>query len=254
MGIFRLLYEIFTAYRRAKKNLEACQKARNLDPVMAAYRAGNYERGLALTNDPFLKAEMLIQLGRAPEGEVILRDLAKTETEPRRMALIDSVLGHVQLRRKNYDQAMECYQRALKNWPERGSSYRNIAEWWLCRGDNPAEALRWARMAVEKEKVGPVLSEDSKAICLGEELATLALAVAIHSRDEAEVHRIADEAVFPAIVPMSSLAMANVHFGKAWQALGDSRRSALHFDLASKQDPNGVWGREAASMTVAHPA
>jgi len=35
----------------------------------------------------------------------------------------------------------ECFQLALRMWPERGSTYRAIAEWHLRRGDNSAEAL-----------------------------------------------------------------------------------------------------------------
>lgn len=258
MRFLRLLLEIFFAYRRAKKNLESAQRsarsAMMLDPAMAAYRVGQYEKARTLTTDPFLQAEMLIQLDRAAEGEQLLRQMAQTEQEPRRMALIQSALGQVLLRQKRYDEAMEYFQRALRNWPERGSTYRVIAEWWLRRGDNPAEALRWAGLAVAKEKAGRGLSEDSKAISLGEELATLAWAVAVHSRDGAEVDRLCEEVAFPAITPVCTLAMTSFHFGKAWAALGAAAQSARYFESAAIRDPNGIWGREAASMAVANPA
>ena len=250
MGLFRLLVEFFLAYRKAKKNLENCQHARMQDPAMAAYCAGQYDKAGMLTTDPFLQAEMLIQLDHAAEGERLLRQMAATEQDPRRMTLIQSLLGQVLLRRQRYDEAMECFERGLRNWPERGSTYRVVAEWWLRRGDNPAEALRWARLAVERERAVPGLFPDSKAICLGEDLSTLAWAVAVASRDRAEVERLSEEVAFPAITPRCTLAMSSFHFAKAWAALGDEDRSAVCFRLAASRDPNGIWGREAASMAV----
>jgi tetratricopeptide (TPR) repeat protein len=248
-----MLFEFFVAYRNLKKNHEGVKRAMTLDPVSAAYRAGQYEKARALTTDPFLQAEMLIQLGRAAEGEQLLRQIAETEQQPKCRALIQSVLGQELMRQKRYDEAMECFQRALTYWPERGSTYRAIAEWWLRRGENPAEALRWAQLALQKEKAGPGLSQDSKEICLGEDVATLAWAVAVHSHDGAEVDRLSEQIGFPAITPMSSLAMSSFHFGMAWTALGDARRSAIYFELTVSRDPNGVWAREAASMAVTNP-
>ncbi len=251
MGIFRLLWDLFFAYRKAKKNLESCQRARDLDPESAAYRVGDYEKAKSLASDPFMQAEMLIQLDRAAEAEQILRQMAKTEQNPKLLVLIHSQLGQLLMRQKRYDQAMECFQTALPNWPERGSSYRNIAEWWLRRGESPAEALRWARMAVEKEQSSPGLSDDSKGICLGEDLATLAWAVAVKSHDAAEVERLSEQVAFPATTPVSAQAMSFCMFGYAWTELGDPTRAAVYFDLAAKRDPKGVWGREAASLAVA---
>ncbi len=224
-----------------------------LDPVMAAYRLGQYEKARTLTSDPFLQAEMLIQLDRAAEGEQLLRQMAQTEQEPKRMAMVQSQIGQVLMRQQRYDEAMECFERALRDWPERGSTHRDIAEWWLRQGSNSAEALRWARLAVEKEMAGRGLSADSKAISLGQELATLAWSVAVHSHDEAEVDRLADQVAFPGTTPMCSLAMSSVHFGKAYAALGYTDRGALYFESAAQQDPNGIWGREAACMIAANP-
>jgi tetratricopeptide (TPR) repeat protein len=183
-----MLFEIFVAYRKAKKNLEACQRARTLDPETQAYRQGNYEQALALATDPFMQAEMLIQLCRLSEAEEILR-----------------------------------------------------------RGDSSAEALRWARLAVEKEKAGPGLSQDSKELCLAEDFSTLAGAVAVHSHDGAEVDRLCQEIAFPAITPRSSLSMSSFLFGKAWAALGNTTESAAHFEAAIQRDPKGLWTREACS-------
>ncbi len=249
-----MLFEIFFAYRKAKKNLASCDRARMADPMTQAYRQGDYERALALAPDPFLQAEMLIQLDRAAEAEEILRRMAETEKQAKLRTLVMSQLGQLLMRQQRYDEAMECFQLALRMWPERGSTYRVIAEWHLRRGDNSAEALRWARLAMEKEKAGPGLSQDSKEVCISEDLGTLAWAVAVHSRDGAEVDRLCEAVAFPGITPASSLAMSSFHFGKAWSALGDLALSGRHFESAIKRDPKGVWGREAASQRLANPA
>jgi len=255
MGIFRLLFEFFFAYRRARKNLNTAMRARMAaDPMTLAYHGGNYEQALVLAADPFLRAEMLIQLGRPQEAEQILRQMADTVKEAKPRTLVMSQLGHLMMRQQRYGEAMECFQLALRMWPERGSTYRAIAEWYLRRGDNPAEALSWARLAVEKEKAGPGLSPDSTAISLCEERSTLAWAVAVHLHDGVQVDRLCEEIGFPALTPACSQAMSSFHFGKAWAALGDHARSAAHFEAAVRRDPNGVWGREAAAQRVANPA
>ena len=248
-----MLFEIFFAYRTAKKNLEACQGVRQLDPMTQAYLRGNYEQAMALTTDPFMQAEMFIQLGRIPEAEQILRRMAETITEPKPLTLVTSQLGNILMLQQRYDEAMDCYQRALRLWPERGSTYRAIAEWHLRRADNSAEALRWARLAIEKEKAGGV-SQDSKDLCLAEDLSTLAWAVAVHSQDGAEVDRLCEQIAFPAMTPVCSLAMSSFQFGKAWAAVGDTAQSTAHFDAAIQRDPRGVWAREAAAQRATNPA
>jgi tetratricopeptide (TPR) repeat protein len=249
-----MLFELFFAYRKAKRNLEACQRVRMLDPMTQAYRTGDYEQAKALATDPFMQAEMLIQLGQGSEAERILRQMAETVQQAKPRALVMSQLGHVMMRQERYDEAMECFQLALRVWPERGSTYRAIAEWYLRRGNNSAEALRWARLAVEKEKAGPGLSQDSKELCLSEDYSTLAWAVAVHSHDGAEVDRLCEAVAFPAITPACSLAMSSFQFGKAWAALGDTVQSAAHFETAIQRDPKGIWGREAAAQRVTNPA
>lgn len=250
MGILRTLIEVFFAYRKAKKNLEACRRVGMLDPIMRAYRQANYEQAHALASEPFMQAEMLLQLGRFSEAEQVLRQMSETTSEAKPRTLVVSQLGHLLMLQQRHEEAKACFEEALRLWPERGSTYRAIAEWHLRSGDNSAEALRWARLAVEKEKAGGGLSPDSKELCLAEDYSTLAWAVAEHSHDGVEVNRLCDEVAFPAITPACSLAMSSFQFGKAWAACGDRVQSAAHFQSAIHRDPNGIWAREAAAQRV----
>jgi tetratricopeptide (TPR) repeat protein len=250
--LIRQLVAIFFAVHKAKKNLDRAMRADMLDPMMQAYRMGDYEKAKTLTADPFMQAEMLMELDRTVEAEQILRQLAQTEKEAKPRTLVMSELGQLLMRQQRYDEAMECFQLALRMWPERGSTYRAIAEWWLRRGDNPAEALRYARLALQKEKSGPGLSEDSKSININEEMGTLAWAIAVNSRDGEEVDRLCEEIAFPGLTPACSLAMSHFQFGKAWAAIGDEAHSAAHFGAAARTDPKGYWGRQAAAMAVAN--
>jgi tetratricopeptide (TPR) repeat protein len=194
---------------------------------------------------------MALQLGEFAEAEQVLRPLAQTEQNPKLGALIQSLLGSVLLEQSRYEEAMQCFQASFRLWPERGSTHRAIAETLLRRGGDSREALRWARVAVQKEKSGPGLSSDSKAINLGEELATLAWAVAAHTRDATEVERLSEEVSMPALTPRSTQALAFYHFGLAWTELGNSPKSAAYFEHAARLDPNGIWGKAAAARAVA---
>jgi tetratricopeptide (TPR) repeat protein len=116
---------------------------------------------------------------------------------------------------------------------------------WLRRG-NPAEALNWARVAVEK---GRASTQESR-LDLSTNLAMLAWAVASASGDRDEVDLAVDEAVSLAKarpVP-ASCAQVHVNSGRAYAALGDWRKSQEHFDAAARIDPNGLWGRAAKAL------
>jgi tetratricopeptide (TPR) repeat protein len=252
MGFFQVIWHLIKAFLNLRKAMRGADRARVLmrDPVMAAFIHGNYEQAKSLGPDPFFQAMIAMQLGGLADAEQRLRSLAASEQRPQLGAVIQSTLGQVLLQQSRYDQAMECFQAALRLWPERGSTYRDIAETWLRRGNNSQEALNWARQAVQKEKSGPGLSEDSKNICLGEDLATLAWAVAAHTHDVTEVERLTEEVSMPAITPVSTQAQVSFHFGKAFGELGNLARSVRYFEHAASVDPNGLWGRAAAALAA----
>ena len=164
-------------------------------------------------------------------------------------ALAHCVSGEIFLFERQYDKALASFQAALNLWPERGATYRAVAEVGLRRGENPAVVLQWAQQAVEKEKASRGLAPQTKVENLAVELATLAWAMAASSRNAPEVDRMVAEAdSFCAGIPVSSIAQVHVHGGLAYAALGDEAKRTHHFEIAARVDPNGIWGREAQAQ------
>jgi tetratricopeptide (TPR) repeat protein len=261
-----------------------------MDVVLAAYRRGDYEIALQASERLrragkhtreycFFRGTMLFQLGKLDEAERWLRESIVLSTRDRmsasskahrevaikQAALASSALGQLHLEKSQYDDATCCFEASLKNWPGQGSAHRELAEAWLRRGQRSAEALKWARLAVEADRKAPLDSEEVNNINLSEDLATLAWAVATASPESdsarAEVDRLIGEAV-PLIggtmisvtatgaagsraVPPAAL----VHYqaGLAYAALGDQDQSAHYLAEAGRIDPTGRWGRAARS-------
>lgn len=252
--------ELILNFRMAEKNLERAMRPQNsYQTIVQAYSSGQYEQALAICaaatqhgmNIGVFQGAVLMQLGRLNEAEQTISQALARETEPRSTALAHCVLGDVLLFQHRYDQALSAFQTALNLWPERGATYRAIAEVGLRRGENPSVVLQWAQLAVEKEKASRGLAPQTKVENLGAELATLAWAVAVSSHNAAEVDRLVAEAdSFCAGIPVSTVAQVNVHSGLAYAALGDEAKRAQHFETAARIDPNGIWGREAQAQPV----
>ena len=257
MRFLQLLWRlvgVFIHYRRAMKNLRACRASGPPDPTLEAFRRGDYQTALQggiASGDAYFQGAMRMQLGQYGEAEELLKQARAAQTEPKLAALANVTLGDLYVAQRRYEEAMKCFNAALSAWSGRGSTHRSVAELWLRRGDNPAEALRWARLAVEKERTESGVTEETKAINLAEDQATLAWAIAVNSRNAAEVKRIDSEIAMPARTPVSSLAQIHCHLGAAYTILGDSTQSTGHFEYAAKTDPNGLWGRTAQSMMSA---
>jgi tetratricopeptide (TPR) repeat protein len=249
------MVRVYIEYRRAKGKLRSSGSwAARQQAMFDAYIRGDYEDALEIARglfDDFFTGNLLMQLGRFAEAEQLLRRAVSHEKEPRLAALANTVLGQLLMRQQNYERAQECFEAALRLWPDRGSTHRDMAEVWLRRGGSPAEALRWARLAVEKERAGEGVSADTKRTNLSEDLATLAWAVAADSGDAAEVERLCAEAVgLCGTDPVTLTAQVHCHCGLAYTALRDEVKKVRHFEEAVRVDPNGVWGREARSMAV----
>jgi len=255
------ILELILNFRMAEKNLRtAMSQHQNSSQVMLqAFSSGQYQHALAIcgaamqhgANLGVFQGALLMQLDRLGEAEQVLSQALTRETEPKSNALAHCALAEVYMFQHQYDKALGCFNTALSLWPERGATYRAIAEVGLRRGNDPLVALQWARQAVEREKGSQGIAPMTKVANLGTELATLAWAVAVSSRNTAEVEQLVTEAdSFCAGIPVSSIAQVHVYSGFAYAALGDDAKRAQHFEAAARVDSNGAWGREAQGQML----
>jgi tetratricopeptide (TPR) repeat protein len=259
-------------------------RRRRLAPLksfLEAYRRGDYAQALQLTETLpnhehsrqywFLRGGVLMQLGRLDEAEQSFRQaialaqqnefavqgrgvrggIGAVEKEIKLSALHGGALGELYLEQHRYDEAIRCFEASLREWPGHGPFHSHLAEACLRRGDPPADALKWATLAVEEDRAGKGVLPEVYNMNLCEDLGTLAWAVAVASHDRPQVDRLVDEAVKLAgtlSVPTS----AQVHFqsGLAYAALGDEQRSTQYLEEASRIDVQGRWGRAARTQAA----
>jgi len=232
---------------------------------MQAYRRGDYETALRATEGLraadqetsycFFRGSMLMHLGRLDEAEPLQRRAVLRQSDPRRSALAYSQLGQNLQEQGRYDDAMDCFEAALRRCPGKGSVYRHLAELQLHRGDCPTEALKWANMATGAERASEAETpgmEEVNRLNLGLALSALAWAVAVARQDRARVDQLMNEAI-PLMGSNAKpyLAQAHYHAGRAYSALGDLGKQAEHFDEAARLDPKGTWGCLAKSSSRA---
>ncbi len=242
-----------------------------IDSFLKTYRRGDFEGALGsirpLRKEPIafcaFYGSIQLQLGNLDEAEQAFQkgiELAeqrgpgalRSEKQRKLAALRWEMLGQVHLETQRFNDALRCFDTALSVWPGHGPFHRAIAEAWLRRGDDPAEALKWAEMAVAEERAEPVASPLLHGTNLGEALATQAWAVAVATRDRAQVDHLVAEAV-STVADLAVTSCAQVHYqaGRAYEALGDTERSAHYFAEASRIDPRGRWGRAARATASA---
>src|SRR5262249_22304752 len=129
---------------------------------------------------------MLHHLGRLDEAEASLREGLPLEEDPRQRALVYNTLATVLMDQARYPEAIAFFENAGRTWPDRGSCHRGIAEVWLRQGREFPEALEHARRAVEIDRVASGMKKKALDTRLGEDLATLAWAVAANSNANSE--------------------------------------------------------------------
>ena len=114
------------------------------------------------------------------------------------------------------------------------------------------EALSLAKTAVDLQNADTQTSHDLHTRYLGEELATLAWAVAANDGEVEEVDHLVDRAVASVGMDVvSSTAQVHTQAGAAYAVLGDTELSAFHLNKAAAVDLNGLWGRRAKAMLEA---
>jgi tetratricopeptide (TPR) repeat protein len=242
------------ALRKAKRRLKDVQAA------MSVYRAGDYAAGLQATERLkdgttatgeycMFRGYMLHQLGRLSEAEASFRQALPLRSDPRRRALSLNSLATVLMDQERFTEAIAFYENASQVWPDRGASLRGIAEVWLRQGREPAEALGCARQAVAIDRNAIGMSKEVLSHRLGEDLAVLAWALAVHSKSSIEVEGALAEA-FQLCGNNNNVSMsAEIHYhaGRAYFSLAKIDKSKEHFRQAAQIDPNGRFGRLVAS-------
>src|SRR5579864_7006453 len=223
-----LIYLLYFGGKRNGAIARAVRTMKAINAVMAAYREGDYETCLqkaeALKNHPDNKAEycffrgtMLHHLGRLDEAEASLREGLPLEEDPRQRALV----------------------------------YNTIASVLMDQGRFP-EALDHARQAVEIDRTASGMKKEALDSRLGEDLATLAWAVAANSTVAAnqgattEVESLLAES-FQLCGTKTKPILAQIYYqaGKAYEALKMPEKAREHFRQAAEVDSKGVYGRLA---------
>ena len=260
---FVLIYFLYFGRKRDGVIARAVRTMKAINAVMAAYREGDYETGLqkaeALKNHPDNKAEycffrgtMLHHLGRLDEAEASLREGLPLEEDQRQRALVYNTIASVLMDQGRYPEAIAFFENAGRAWPDRGSNNRGIAEVWLRQGREFPEALQHARQAVEIDRVASGMKKEALDTRLGEDLATLAWAVAANSAVGAnsgaatEVESLLAES-FQLCGTKTKPILAQIHYqaGKAYEAQKMRERAREHFRQAAEVDPKGIYGRLA---------
>jgi tetratricopeptide (TPR) repeat protein len=222
---------------------------RTEDIMMNAFMKGDYQTAALHAADLLFRGAMVMQLGQFQIARQLFQHVMDKSAEPKASALANSHMGQLLMEEGQHDRAMQYLRTAQILWQERGATDRQLAELWLRRGANYAEALRLARSAAKKDRAGEGLSPDTNNAILCENLATLAWAVAVESRDDGEVDQLLREAVsLSGANPVCSASQMHLHFGHAYAALGNMAKTMNHYEQAAQVDPNGLSGRAAAQL------
>lgn len=222
-----------------------------------AYRRGAYEEALRVAESIkrpaycFFRGSMLLQLGKLDEAERLLRESVSNKKETdKEIGANYAALAELLSQRRRYDEALKCCESSLRFYPNRSSTHREIVEVWLRRGDGPAEALRFARLAVEEGRSVKALTPEIHDLDLSGALATLAWATAVVDNAEEAVDGAVAEAILLSESTKVIPVIAQVHYqaGCAYRALGNTGKGEHHFQEAARIDRKGIFGRAAREM------
>ena len=129
---------------------------------IAAFRRGDYEGQLReaerLKNwipsaHLLFRGMALYELGRFKEAEESLRQSLPMRKDSQKRATCEAVLGMVLREQQRFEEAMSCFESALRVKAQSGDVNREVAKTLLRQGTQPGEALRQARKAVEIDQV-----------------------------------------------------------------------------------------------------
>jgi tetratricopeptide (TPR) repeat protein len=245
-------------------------RLRILRTQLAAYRRGDYQgqlqaiegfrvRGSEPVHYLGFRGSACYQLGRLEEAEQALRRSLSMEKYAQLRTVTRDELGRVLMEQGRWDDAAACFQECIAESPQRGGSYRSVAELLLRRGHDRTAALdaaRRAEAADRAEKVSPgKLGKEDHDLNLSESLAVLAWALAQNGTSPAEIEPMLKEA-FSLCPETTRPTRAEIHYfaGRAYADLGKPVESERQFRTAVQVDPVGNYGRlcESAITAMAH--
>jgi tetratricopeptide (TPR) repeat protein len=225
-----------------KSDMTTLTNSIEFDSLMNLYHSGDYERALEAAERLrefgkvgasccFYRASLLAQLGRLEEAETWFRRSIQLEKRGKRsLAITLSSLGNLLVQTRRYGEAERQFRKSIRLCPVRSSPYHGMARLCLVRGDDTAEAVDWAILALERQEQDLAASSTLRRLNLGECLGTLAWTVAAHWRKAPQVRRLvaqALEAVGTGTV--ESAALVHYHAGCAYRCVGETggKRCAL---------------------------
>jgi tetratricopeptide (TPR) repeat protein len=231
----------------------------DFESLMNLYHSGDYERALEAAERLrefgkvsasccFYRASLLAQLGRLEVSETWFRRSIQLEKRgsKRSLAITLSSLGNLLVQTCRYGEAERQFRKSIRLCPVRSSPYHGMARLCLVRGDDTADAVDWAILALERQEQDLAASSTLRRLNLGECLGTLAWTVAAHWRKAPQVRRLVAQALEAAGTgTVESAALVHYHAGCAYREVGDVRTSAAHWKEAARIDAQGTWGRAA---------
>ena len=193
-----------------------------------------------------LRGEILAEAGRYQDAERLLRlSIERSNTKESGIALLD--LGNVLMETGRYAEALRALEGASGIRPADSQPWRGRAELLLRQGLDPNQALEHAETALTLCRASrrERLVDRSR---MGVTLSVKGWALAACGRG-AEARQAIDEALKgPARRTRSPLAHIHYNAGMALIAFSDHAGATAHFRRAAELDPEGRWGRLAASM------
>jgi tetratricopeptide (TPR) repeat protein len=226
-------------------------KARGVIAVIlctSKMRAGDYDGALRIARwaslgfpNPLLlhkEALTLLFADRPAEAEVCCRKaLDMAESNPAyRWERLYSSLGSVLIDLARYDEAEQCFHRAIEMGDLTGNSQDGLAELRLVQGVEAEKALDYAGQAIEHAKRRP-----DKRIP-GAYYAHRAWALGLLGRVEEARAALAQSLREP---KETAFGIGDQHWraGMALVAMQQPEEARKHFQMGHKADPRGTYGR-----------
>ena len=234
---------------------------------IALQRRGDYQGQLSLIeglrvrgSEPrhylLLRGMTLYQLGRLAEAEQALRRSLAMQKKPTFRMHCQDQLGHLLMAQGRWDDAANCFQECMAEFPRDSMPRNSMAQLWLRRGQQPEAALTEAQRAelVQRARKPGITKSAKEAhqVRMARCVAVKAWALARNGAGTAPVEAALQEAFEPCGQKATPL-RAQMHYfaGRAYGDLGNTAESDRHLQAARTTDPIGNYGRLAASALAA---